>query len=112
MLDTPIKVLFLFAWLVVGGEETEVRLLGTRLDPRPALVEHGGLVSEVFHTPKQYTTAYVGVCRDIRDAAASVMADPADAYEIPSAIDLTEYDAGDRPWARLELGVTGDEPLI
>jgi glycosyltransferase involved in cell wall biosynthesis len=189
MLDDPIKVLFLFAWLVVGGEETEVRLLARSLDPRqyqihvlstyrkenmtetteqalrelgvpldttcytlpdeakaeyiaraidrerydvviacqgcrllcdvfarlkrrPALVEHGGLVSEVFHTPKQYTTAYVGVCRDIRDAAASVMADPADAYEIPSAVDLTEYNPGDRPWARLELGATGVEPLI
>jgi glycosyltransferase involved in cell wall biosynthesis len=189
MLDDPIKILFLFAWLVVGGEETEVRLLYKHLDPRryrlhvlstyrkenmtetteralremgvpldttcytlpdeakaeyiartiarerydvviacqgcrllydvfdrlprrPALVEHGGLVSEVFHSPKHYTTAYVGVCRDIRDAAASVMADPADAYEIPSVVDLTEFDPEHRPAARAELGASKDEPLI
>lgn len=29
----PKRVLFVFAWLVVGGEETEVRLLAKRLDP-------------------------------------------------------------------------------
>ena len=30
----PIRILFVFAWLVVGGEETEVRLLARTLDPR------------------------------------------------------------------------------
>ena len=30
----PIRVLFVFAWLAVGGEETEVRLLARHLDPR------------------------------------------------------------------------------
>ena len=29
-----IRILFVFAWLVVGGEETEVRLLARTLDPR------------------------------------------------------------------------------
>src|SRR5215212_9373834 len=29
----PRRVLFVFAWLVVGGEETEVRLLAKHLDP-------------------------------------------------------------------------------
>lgn len=29
----PIRILFVFAWLVVGGEETEVRLLAQALDP-------------------------------------------------------------------------------
>src|SRR5436190_9554231 len=29
----PRRVLFVFAWLVVGGEETEVRLLAQNLDP-------------------------------------------------------------------------------
>ena len=28
----PIRILFVFAWLVVGGEETEVRLLARHLD--------------------------------------------------------------------------------
>ncbi len=30
--DAPISILFVFAWLVVGGEETEVRLLAENLD--------------------------------------------------------------------------------
>ena len=30
----PTRILFVFAWLVVGGEETEVRLLAKNLDPR------------------------------------------------------------------------------
>ncbi len=30
--DRPVRVLFVFAWLVVGGEETEVRLLGKSID--------------------------------------------------------------------------------
>lgn len=30
----PIRVLFVFAWLVVGGEETEVRLLAANMDRR------------------------------------------------------------------------------
>ncbi len=30
----PLNILFVFAWLVVGGEETEVRLLADALDPR------------------------------------------------------------------------------
>jgi polysaccharide biosynthesis protein PelF len=189
MLDDPLKILFLFAWLVVGGEETEVQLLYKHLDPRryrlhvlstyrkenmtdtteralremgvpldtvcydlpdeakpayiagkiarerydvviacqgcrllcdvfdrlerrPALIEHGGLVSEVFHTPKHYTTAYVGVCRDIRDAAAAVMDDPEGAVEIPSVVDLAEFDPGHRTAARVELGARPVEPLI
>ena len=29
----PLRILFVFAWLVVGGEETEVRLLAQALDP-------------------------------------------------------------------------------
>lgn len=30
---SPRRVLFVFSWLVVGGEETEVRLLAQNLDP-------------------------------------------------------------------------------
>ena len=30
--EQPIRILFVFAWLVVGGEETEVRLLARHLD--------------------------------------------------------------------------------
>lgn len=32
-MTAPRRILFVFAWLVVGGEETEVRLLAKRLDP-------------------------------------------------------------------------------
>ena len=35
----PVRVLFVFAWLVVGGEETEVRLLARHLDPARYRVE-------------------------------------------------------------------------
>ena len=37
--DKPIKILFVFAWLVVGGEETELRLLARCLDPRRYTLE-------------------------------------------------------------------------
>ena len=34
VIDRPVRILFVFAWLVVGGEETEVRLLAQALDRR------------------------------------------------------------------------------
>ncbi len=37
--DRPIRILFVFAWLVVGGEETEVRLLAQALDPTRYRIE-------------------------------------------------------------------------
>ena len=184
--ERPIRILFIFDWLVIGGEETEVRLLARNLDrrrydlhvlacfrndrmtalttdglramgvpvdttcydfddvgraeylaglivrggfdivvacqgvqhayrallllaphERPALVEHGGLVDEVYRTPKLMTSAYVGVCRDIVTAAAGNMPDPWQARLIPSMVDLEEFDhltAGDRHAVRAELG--------
>ncbi len=33
-MSEPVRILFVFAWLVVGGEETEVRLLARNLDPK------------------------------------------------------------------------------
>lgn len=33
MTAEPVRILFVFSWLVVGGEETEVRLLARHLDP-------------------------------------------------------------------------------
>lgn len=38
-LERPRRVLFVFAWLVVGGEETEVRLLARHLDPAHYQIE-------------------------------------------------------------------------
>ena len=35
----PIRALFVFAWLVVGGEETEVRLLAEGLDPARFVID-------------------------------------------------------------------------
>ena len=35
----PLRILFVFAWLVVGGEETEVRLLAQALDPARYTIE-------------------------------------------------------------------------
>lgn len=38
-IERPIRILFVFAWLVVGGEETEVRLLAEHLDPAFATID-------------------------------------------------------------------------
>ncbi|SCY67927.1 glycosyltransferase family 4 protein [Paracoccus tibetensis] len=183
-----IRILFVLAWLVVGGEETELRLLartlprdryridvipcfrkegmpeqteqqlralGIHVDTtpyalsfedtvdylrrkicgadvvvscqnvadiypaleqlavRPPLIEHGGLVSEALAGPKHFTTRYVGVCDSIRAAAAGKMLErPQHAREIPSMVDLTEFDPSRRAPMRAALGVGGDELLI
>lgn len=186
--EHQIRILFVFAWLVVGGEETEVRLMAGNIDRarfrldvvacfrkpnmpvqtheqlvalgvdvdttpyelsfedtisyladkisgydvvvscqnvadiypalerihlRPALIEHGGLVSEALAGPKHFTTRYVGVCRSIRDAAASVM--PGREYlalEIPSMVDLSDFDPLQRAAMRASLGIAEKDILI
>lgn len=184
----PVCILFVFAWLVVGGEETEVRLLARHLDRaryridvvacfrkpgmpeqtheqlrslgvdvdttpyelsfedtvaylagkisgydvivscqnvadiypalerlhlRPPLIEHGGLVSEALAGPKHFTSRYVGVCRSIRDAAASTMPGREQhAIEIPSMVDLTAFDPLHRYAARTALGIADNDILI
>jgi glycosyltransferase involved in cell wall biosynthesis len=186
----PRRVLFVFAWLVVGGEETEVRLLARHLNParyrvevvacfrkpnmpeqthfqlaqlgvpvdrtpytlsfeetidylarkmagydlvvacqavrevypalermkpqrRPPLIEHGGLVSEALVGPKHLTARYIGVCASIRDAAASLMPErPNDAIEIPSMVDLSEFDATRRAFVRAEWQVAKDTTVV
>jgi glycosyltransferase involved in cell wall biosynthesis len=184
----PTRILFVFAWLVVGGEETEVRLLAKNLDRaryqldvvacfrkpgmpeqtheqlralgvdvdtapyelsfedtvtylagkvsgydvvvscqnvadiypalerlhlRPALIEHGGLVSEAEAGPKHFTNRYVGVCRSIRDAAASRMPGREHhAVEIPSMVDLAEFDPAQRATTRQRLCIADDQVLI
>ncbi|WP_320194945.1 glycosyltransferase [Agrobacterium rosae] len=184
----PIRILFVFAWLVVGGEETEVRLLARNLDPRrsridvvacfhkpnmphqtheqltelgvnvdttpyglsfedtaayladkiasydvviscqnvadiypalermhwrPPLIEHGGLVSEALAGPKHFTSRYVGVCRSICDAAASIMPGrESDVVEIPSMVDLSEFDGTERAAVRASLGVNEGTVLV
>jgi glycosyltransferase involved in cell wall biosynthesis len=188
METTPVRILFVFAWLVVGGEETEVRLLAQNLDRkryridvvacfrkpgmpeqtheqlralavdvdttpyelsfedtvtylsgkisgydvvvscqnvadiypalerlhlRPPLIEHGGLVSEALAGPKHHTNRYVGVCRSIRDAAASIMPGREElAIEIPSMVDLAAFDPLHRYSARAALGIADDQVLI
>ncbi|WP_299363178.1 glycosyltransferase family 4 protein [uncultured Paracoccus sp.] len=183
-----IRILWVFAWLVVGGEETEVRLLartldrskyrievlpcfrkdgmpdqsheqlralGVRVDTtayglsfedtvdylrrrlngadivissqdvadiypalerlalRPPLIEHGGLVREALSGPKHFTARYVGVCRSIREAAASKLPDrPQHAVEIPSMVDLDEFDPAARLPTRAALGIGDDDVLV
>lgn len=178
----------MFAWLVVGGEETEVRLLARHLDSRryrveilaclrkpgmpaqthhqlaalgvpvdttayqlsfsdtvaylaeripaydvvvacqavpdvypalerlahpPPLIEHGGLVAEALAGPKHLTTRYVGVCASIREAAAAAMPGrPQHAIEIPSMVDLDEFDPSHRSSVRAELGMDADTPVV
>ena len=174
----------MFAWLVVGGEETEVRLLARHLDPRryrlevipcfrkpgmpdqterqldelgvpvdrapyalsfddtvehlarrlpefdvvvacqavpdvepalrlaasrglpvPPLIEHGGLVSEAENA-SPLAARYIGVCRTIRDAAAGrLVGREQDAVELPSMVDLGEFDPAERERVRRELAL-------
>lgn len=47
MKPEPTRILFVFAWLVVGGEETEVRLLAQTLDPALYRID----VVACFHKP-------------------------------------------------------------
>jgi len=184
----PVRILFVFAWLVVGGEETEVRLLAKNLDPRryridvvacfrksgmpeqtheqlhalgvdvdttpyklsfedtvgylaskvpaydivvscqnvadiypalerlhlrPPLIEHGGLVSEALAGPKHLTSRYVGVCRSIRDAAATLMPGREQhAIEIPSMVDLALFDPARRAEKRASIGIAENQVLI
>ena len=184
----PRRVLFVFSWLVVGGEETEARLLARNLDPAryridvvacfrkpnmpeqtheqlralgidvdcapytlsfedtvdylarkipgydlvvacqavpdvypalarvaapPPLIEHGGLVSEATAGPKERTARYVGVCAQIRDAAAAVMPGrPQHALEIPSMVDLSEFDPAARADARAAMDAPDDLPVF
>lgn len=46
-MSEPTRILFVFAWLVVGGEETEVRLLAQHLDPARYRID----VLACFHKP-------------------------------------------------------------
>lgn len=188
----PRRILFVFGWLVVGGEETEVRLLAQNLDSRryslevvacfrkpnmpeqtheqladlgisvdrapydlsfedtvdylarkipnysivvacqgvrdvyrayeklaerravlPPLVEHGGLVEEATINPKTFTTRYVGVCQAIQRAAARAMPErPHHAVEIPSMVDLAEFDPAMRAGVRRELNITEENLLV
>jgi polysaccharide biosynthesis protein PelF len=186
------RILFVFAWLVVGGEETELRLLARNLDrnnyridvipcfrkpnmPKqtheqlqalgvqvdrtayelsfedtvaylaaripaydvvvacqavpdvypayerliaqgitpPPLIEHGGLVEEALKGAKHLTARYVGVCASIRDAAVSRMGERGQhALEIPSMVDLSEFDTAHREAVRAEWGFGDDTPVI
>ena len=84
-----------------------------RLALRPPLIEHGGLVSEALAGPKHHTARYVGVCDSIRAAAAGRMPDrPQHALEIPSMVDLAEFDPAARAPMRAALGVAEGELLI
>ncbi len=127
----------MFGWLVVGGEETELRHLVRHIDSdryrvevvacqavpslypalegmahRPPLIEHGGTVRDAKAGPKHLTARYVGVCASIRDVAAQAMPDRSHALEIPSMVDLTEFDPADRAGVRAELGLGADTPVV
>lgn len=187
-MSTAKRILFVFGWLVVGGEETEVRHLARHLDGSsyelevvaclrrermseltheqleglgvpvdrtpyglsfedtveylagrfrevdlvvacqavpdvvpalelldrpPPLIEHGGLVSEAIAGSKHLTARYVGVCRSIRDAAASVMPGREEhALEIPSMVDIGEFSLSHRPQVRGAFGLAAGVPTI
>jgi glycosyltransferase involved in cell wall biosynthesis len=184
---TPRRVAFVFGWLVVGGEETEVLHLARHLDPRryrieviaclrkpgmpdqterllealrvpvdrtpyalsfddtvrylagrlpafdivvacqavpdvvpalelaesrgvrvPPLIEHGGLVVEAERASPR-AARYVGVSDSIRAAAARrLLGREQDALEIPSMVDVAEFEPSRREAVRRELGLAED----
>jgi glycosyltransferase involved in cell wall biosynthesis len=86
-----------------------------RIEPhlRPPLIEHGGLVKEALAGPKHLTSRYIGVCASIREAAARQMhGREYHAIEIPSMVDLSEFDPSHRALVRTELGVMENVPLV
>ncbi len=84
-----------------------------RLTYRPPLIEHGGLVAEALAGPKHFTTRYVGVCTAIREAAASVMPDrPEHALEIPSMVDLSQFDPLARDTVRQNWGISDEWVIV
>lgn len=70
-------------------------------------------MSEALAGPKHFTSRYVGVCRSIRDAAASLMPGrDHHAVEIPSMVDLDEFRPQEREVARASLGIKDGDLLI
>jgi glycosyltransferase involved in cell wall biosynthesis len=84
-----------------------------RLAAPPPLIEHGGLVCEALRGPKHLTTRYVGVCRSICEAAASRMPRrPHHVREIPSMVDLAEFDPAQRSAVRREWQARAETFMI
>ena len=84
-----------------------------RMHLRPKVIEHGGLVSEALAGPKHFTARYVGVCASIRDAAATRMPDrPHHTIEIPSMVDLSEFNPTTRTPTRTLLGIPDTTILV
>lgn len=82
-----------------------LRLASERQGWAPPLIEHGGLVAEAEAGSPDQAARYVGVCRTIRDAAAARMPGREHhALEIPSMVDLEEFDPLVRAGVRNELG--------
>jgi len=81
-----------------------LRLAASRGGQVPALIEHGGLVAEAERA-SDLAARYVGVCDSIRAAAARRMVGREHhALEIPSMVDLDEFDPAQRHDVRRELG--------
>lgn len=79
----------------------------------PPLIDHGGLVNEAHQIAGEVAARYVGVCRTIRDAAASHMPGREDdALEIPSMVDLNEFDRIHRAPVRTEWDVPDDSVVF
>ncbi len=83
--DHLIRIIPSYDVLVASQAVPHVHPALRRLPSRPPLIEHGGLVREALENPVELTDRYVGVCRSIRDAAASRLPErPHHALEIRS----------------------------
>lgn len=85
-----------------------MRLAASRGVRLPPLIEHGGLVVEAERV-SDLVARYVGVCNSIRAAAARrLVGREHHALEIPSMVDLDEFDPAARDGVRAELGLGPD----
>jgi radical SAM protein with 4Fe4S-binding SPASM domain len=75
------------------------------------LIEHGGITEETGVIPKTYTKRYVGVSREITNAAAALMPKKEHAVFIPSMVDPAEFEIENRSQLRAAWGF-GDDCVI
>ncbi len=96
--------------LVVACQDTRLAYeVFQQLSPdERRLIEHGGIPEEVAAIPKDFTTRYVGVSREIVRVAAERMPRKEHALFIPSMVDMTEFQGQDREMLRRAYGFGGD----
>ncbi len=83
-----------------------------RLEPGECkLIEHAGIRQEVHVIPKDRTEVLIGVSRAIAREAAPLFREPARARYLPSIVDLSAFNPGERESLRKAYGF-GDDCIV